>query len=149
MRFTPWASRALTLADTTGMATPPLVENLCRLVMAELPDMGLTLHFHNTRGIGLVNVATALRLGVRSFESSVGGLGGCPFAPGAAGNICSEDLINLLNDLGLESGIALEPLIGVAVELERHLGRALPGQVMKAGPRLRLHPLESVKIARA
>jgi hydroxymethylglutaryl-CoA lyase len=109
----------------------------------------LSLHFHNTRGIGLVNVATALRLGIRSFESSVGGLGGCPFAPKATGNICTEDLINLLNEMDVETGISLDPLIEVACDLERRLDRGLPGQVMKSGPRLSLHPLASVQVARA
>lgn len=140
---------ALTLGDTTGMATPPLVEDLCRLLASELPELRVTLHFHNTRGIGLVNVAAALRVGVRSFESSVGGLGGCPFAPGASGNICSEDLVNLLCELGMDSGVALAPLIDVARDLEVQLGRSLPGQVMRAGPRQALHPLTDVEIARA
>jgi hydroxymethylglutaryl-CoA lyase len=141
--------RAVTLGDTTGMATPKAVAAVCVAFSAACPEMRLSLHFHNTRGIGLVNVATALRLGIRSFESSVGGLGGCPFAPKATGNICTEDLINLLNEMDVETGISLDPLIEVACDLERRLDRGLPGQVMKSGPRLSLHPLASVQVARA
>ena len=133
----------VTLSDTTGMATPPIVRRTCQFIMDKYPDLELTLHFHNTRGLGLVNVYEALNMGLNSFESSVGGLGGCPFAPGATGNVCTEDLVYLMDELGLKSGIDLVKLIEVAKRLEEVIGRELPGQVMKAGQRLDLHPLPS------
>ena len=132
---------SVTLGDTTGMATPPLVRRLCRNLLDKFPDLDISLHFHNTRGLGLVNAYEALQLGMNCFESSVAGLGGCPFAPKATGNIATEDLVYLLNELGVQSGIDLEKLIDVAVKVEKIVGRNLPGQVSKAGPRLSLHPL--------
>ena len=135
------------LGDTTGMATPPLVVERCRHLNKHVPDLPVTLHFHNTRGLGLVNVMTGLDEGVAAFESSFAGLGGCPFAPGATGNICTEDLVNLLNELGIETGIDLDRLCGVARRVEEVIGRPLPGQVMKAGPRLTLRAADEVRTA--
>lgn len=140
--------RRLSLGDTTGMATPALVRARVEALRAALPELELVLHFHNTRGIGLVNAWVGLELGITRFESSIGGLGGCPFAPGATGNICTEDLVYLLQESGIETGIDLERLIAVAQEAERAIGRPLPGQVMKAGPRLKLHPLDAVATAK-
>lgn len=139
--------RSLTLGDTTGMATPPLVTHTLAAIRDEFPDLRITLHFHNTRGIGLANVMAGLQAGIDSYESSLGGLGGCPFAPGASGNICTEDLVYLLGELGIETGINLQRLIAVARRMEEVLGRELPGQVMKAGPRLQLHPYEAAACA--
>ncbi|WP_338879375.1 hydroxymethylglutaryl-CoA lyase [Achromobacter veterisilvae] len=130
---------AVTLGDTTGMATPRLVRRTVEALRADHPDVKISLHFHNTRGIGLVNVVEGLRAGVTSYESSLAGLGGCPFAPGATGNICTEDLVYLLDEMGVDSGIDLRALIKVAQRLEQVIGRNLPGQLMKAGPRLHLH----------
>ncbi len=130
-----------TLGDTTGMATPPIVTRTCEFLLQRFPAIELSLHFHNTRGVGLVNVYAALQLGLRQFESSVGGLGGCPFAPGASGNVCTEDLVYLFHELGIDTGIDLEQLLFVARQVEEIIGRPLPGQVMKAGPRSRRHPL--------
>ena len=127
---------AVSLGDTTGMATPPIVEAVVGAIRAHFPDLPIALHFHNTRGIGLVNVTTGLALGIDRFESSIGGLGGCPFAAGATGNIATEDLVYLLNELGVRTGIDLPALIETAKEVEAAFGRTLPGQVMKAGPRL-------------
>ncbi len=137
----------LTLGDTTGMATPPIVIELVRVFQDALPEMALTLHFHNTRGLGLVNVLAGLNEGIRSFEGSVGGLGGCPFAPQASGNIASEDAVNLFHELGYETGIDLAELCGVAHRVETMVGRKLEGQVMKAGPRLSLHDAADVSRA--
>ena len=137
----------ISLGDTTGMATPPLVTALCRALLAELADLALALHFHNTRGLGLVCVQAGLAEGVRRYESSVGGLGGCPFVPNATGNIATEDLVYLLEEQGIETGVDLARLIAAAGEAETMVGHKLPGQVMKAGPRLRLHPLEAVRTA--
>ncbi|MFI7596400.1 hydroxymethylglutaryl-CoA lyase [Actinoplanes sp. NPDC049681] len=118
--------------DTTGMATPRRVRDLLSEVRPEL------LHFHNTRGTGLANVLTALELGVTEFDASVGGIGGCPYAPGASGNIATEELVHMLEDMGIDTGIDLESLIEVAGMAEGLLGRTLPSGVLRAGPRTRL-----------
>jgi hydroxymethylglutaryl-CoA lyase len=109
--------------------------------------MHIGLHFHNTRGVGLANVMTGLDEGIDSYESSFGGTGGCPYAPKATGNICTEDLVYLLHEMGIATGIDLRKLAAVACDVEATLGHALPGQVMKAGHRLDLHALESVGVA--
>jgi hydroxymethylglutaryl-CoA lyase len=139
--------RTLTLGDTTGMASPRHVEAVCGRLAEDHPDLRLTLHFHNTRGLGLVNVMAGLKLGVDSYESASAGLGGCPFAAGATGNICTEDLVYLMAELGIETGIDLDGVIAVAKDMERVIGRELPGQLMRAGPRSRLHPVDSVRRA--
>ncbi len=118
--------------DTTGMATPRRVRDLLSEVRPEL------LHFHDTRGTGLANVLTALELGVTEFDASVGGIGGCPYAPGASGNIATEELVHMLEDMGLSTGVDLESLIGKAGMAEGLLGRTLPSGVLRAGPRTRL-----------
>jgi hydroxymethylglutaryl-CoA lyase len=137
----------LTLSDTTGMATPANIRTLVRAVRAELPDVELALHLHNTRGIGLANVIVGLEEGVTRYDSSMGGLGGCPFAAGATGNICTEDLLYLLGESGYETGIDLEKAIAIAHQAESALGHPLVGQVMRAGPRLRLHSAGDVATA--
>lgn len=139
----------ITLGDTTGMATPRIVRTVCSELLSVLPDLRIALHFHNTRGMAMVNVAEGLSLGITEYESSLGGTGGCPFAPGATGNICSEDLVHYLAESGHETGIDLAALCATARELEALLGRPLPGQVMRAGPRGQLYPLESVRTASA
>jgi hydroxymethylglutaryl-CoA lyase len=118
--------------DTTGMATPRRVRDLLSLVR---PDL---LHFHNTRGTGLANVLTALEFGVEEFDASVGGIGGCPYAPGASGNIATEELVHMLEDMGIATGIDLDALLEVAAMAEKMLGRTLPSGVLRAGPRTRL-----------
>jgi hydroxymethylglutaryl-CoA lyase len=137
----------LTLGDTTGMATPPRVARVVRAVQERMPAMRIALHFHNTRGVGLANAVVGLDLGIREFESSIGGLGGCPFAPGATGNICTEDLVYLLEESGFDTGIDLDALIRVAQRVEVIVGRTLPGQVMKAGPRLRRYDPDGARCA--
>jgi len=133
-------AEGITVCDTTGMATPPIVRRVCECLLTAYPELDLGLHFHNTRGIGLVNIYEALNLGLTTFESSIAGLGGCPFAPGATGNVCTEDLVYLLHELGIQTGIDLRALIKVAKKMEEVIGRPLPGQLMKAGLRLDLHP---------
>jgi hydroxymethylglutaryl-CoA lyase len=137
----------LTLGDTTGMATPPTVTRAVQAIGDRFPQMKIALHFHNTRGVGLANVVVGLELGVREYESSIAGLGGCPFAPGATGNICTEDLVYLLEESGYDTGVDLEALIGVAQRVEQVIGRPLPGQVMRAGPRLRKYDVAAVRRA--
>lgn len=146
-RFDALGFDTVTLGDTTGMATPKLVKRTVGELQSAFPRIKLSLHFHNTRGIGLVNVVAGLEAGVSSFESSIGGLGGCPFAPGASGNICTEDLVYLMHEMGIHTGVDLEKLIDVSLRMEAILGRSLPGQVMKAGPRSRLHEIENAACA--
>jgi hydroxymethylglutaryl-CoA lyase len=127
---------ALSYGDTTGMATPTRVTRLVGETRAALPDVPLNLHFHNTRGAGLANVLAALELGVSDFDASVGGLGGCPYAPGATGNIATEELVHMVEDMGIATGVDLEAMIAAAGEAERIVGRTLPSQVLRAGPRI-------------
>jgi hydroxymethylglutaryl-CoA lyase len=139
--------RHVGLGDTTGMATPPTARAAVRALCEEVPEVDIGLHFHNTRGVGLANVLVGLSEGVTYYDASIAGLGGCPFAAGATGNICTEDLVYLLHESGYETGIDLEKLIDVARHVERILGRTLPGQVMKAGPRLTRHGMDAVATA--
>jgi len=138
----------VTLGDTTGMATPPLVTDTVDALQQHFAELPITLHFHNTRGLGLTNVMAGLAMGITHYEASLGGIGGCPFAPGATGNICTEDTVHLMQALGIETGIDLQRMIAVAHELQALLGRDLPGQVMRAGPRLHLHALGEQRAAR-
>ncbi|MGS0943072.1 MULTISPECIES: hydroxymethylglutaryl-CoA lyase [Pseudomonas] len=131
----------VTLADTTGMANPRQVYALVRQVLTRLPAASLTLHFHNTRGLGLANVLAAYEAGARRFDAALGGLGGCPFAPGASGNICTEDLVNLCVEMGIPTGLDLAFLITLSRTLPSLLGHDLPGQIAKAGRNCDLHPL--------
>lgn len=129
---------SLALGDTTGMATPARVTRLVDAVRNAHPEVPLGLHFHNTRGTGLANVYAALLLGATDFDASVGGLGGCPYAPGASGNIATEEVVHMLEDMGIATGVDLEALIEVAAQAERLVGHELPSQVLRAGPRTRL-----------
>jgi hydroxymethylglutaryl-CoA lyase len=131
---------SISFGDTTGMATPGRVTALVGAFRSAYPDIPLNLHFHNTRGAGLANVLAALQLGVADFDASVGGLGGCPYAPGATGNIATEELIYLTEDMGIATGIDLEAMIAAAADAERIVGRQLPSQVLRAGPRTRTIP---------
>ena len=99
-RFADLGVRGLTICDTTGMAQPAQVTAMCEALQKQFPDLQLTLHFHNTRGMGLANVLAAVQTGINRFDGSLGGLGGCPYAPGASGNICSEDAIHMLDVVG-------------------------------------------------
>ena len=132
----------ISLADTTGMANPRQVRELVAKVLSRFPppdECYYTLHFHNTRGMGLANVVAGIEAGVRSFDGSLAGLGGCPFAPGATGNICTEDMVNMLEDMGYDTRIDLAKLLAVARRIPAVVGHDTPGQVMKAGQTLELH----------
>ncbi|MGD0685557.1 MAG: hydroxymethylglutaryl-CoA lyase [Streptosporangiaceae bacterium] len=129
---------SISFGDTTGMATPRRVRELVGEFRLAYPDVPLNLHFHNTRGTGLANVLTALELGVTDFDASVGGLGGCPYAPGASGNIATEELVHMVEDMGVATGIDLAAMIDAAADAERIIGRQLPSQVLRAGPRTRI-----------
>jgi hydroxymethylglutaryl-CoA lyase len=122
----------IAFGDTTGMATPRRVRDLLSAVR---PDL---LHFHDTRGTGLANILTALDLGVTEFDASVGGIGGCPYAPGASGNVATEEVVHMLHDMGIDTGIDLDRLIETAEMAEQILGRTLQSGVLRAGPRTRL-----------
>ncbi|EJL80899.1 isopropylmalate/homocitrate/citramalate synthase [Herbaspirillum sp. CF444] len=139
----------ITLADTTGMANPRQVARIVGRVLQRLPAAALTLHFHNTRGLGLVNVMAAYEAGARRFDAALGGLGGCPFAPGASGNICTEDLVNLCEETGIETGIDLPLLIAMSRKLPALLGHEVPGQLAKAGRNGDLHPIPAALQAAA
>lgn len=137
----------ITLGDTTGMATPANVIELVQALRPVLEGVDLALHFHNTRGVGLACAYAGLSLGVTHFESSIGGLGGCPFVPRATGNIATEDLAYMLEESGVQTDLDLERLISAAELAEELVGRELPGQVMKAGPRLKTAAMDSVRTA--
>ncbi len=135
-----WNAHGVTLCDTTGMAYPSQVNALTRAFKERWPRTELTLHFHNTRGMGLANVLAAIDAGADRFDSSLGGLGGCPYAPGATGNVCSEEIVHALELMGFDTGIDLSKLIGAAKCLPELIGHDIPSQIVKAGQRLDLHP---------
>ena len=124
----------IAFGDTTGMANPAQVKGFFVVADEAVPGVELTAHFHNTRGQGLANVLAALDVGIHSFESSFGELGGCPVPKGATGNIASEDLVSMLHEMGFETGIDLEKLVECAREAQRVLGRPLGSHVLTAGP---------------
>lgn len=126
--------RTLKLGDTIGTASPSRVRALVSALTRELPEMELVLHFHNTRGLGLSNVLVGLECGVSRYEASLGGLGGCPFAPGASGNIATEDLVHLLHLEGVKTGIDLDALINAGAVFSEYLGRKLPAHLQSARP---------------
>ena len=126
----------LAFGDTTGMATPRRVTELLDAVRSRQPDLPMLLHFHNTRGTALANILTALRLGITEYDASVGGLGGCPYAPGATGNVASEEVVHMLHDMGIDTGVDLAALIEAARLAQDIVGRELPSGVLKAGPRI-------------
>jgi hydroxymethylglutaryl-CoA lyase len=131
----------VSLCDTTGMGNPALVTKLFETVLARWPRLTLTAHFHNTRGMGLVNALAAYRAGIRRFDASLGGLGGCPYAPGATGNVCTEDLVHMFQAMGIATGVDLERLIELSRQLPDIVGHEVPGQVAQAGPWTRRYPL--------
>jgi len=120
------------LADTAGMATPHSVGNLVHLVTQELPGVPVSLHLHDTRGLGLANMFAGYEAGVRTFDVAAGGLGGCPFVKGAAGNVPTEDAVNMFESMGVETGINLDAVCTAVGFLESRLGRALPGRMSRA-----------------
>jgi hydroxymethylglutaryl-CoA lyase len=123
--------------DTTGMGTPRRVTELLDAIDTDLP---MLMHFHDTRGTALANLLTALDRGVVEFDASVGGIGGCPFAPGASGNVATEEVVHMLHDMGVETGVDLEALIRTAELAQEIVGRPLESGVLRAGPRTSLTP---------
>lgn len=129
----------VTLCDTTGMAYPRQVEGMVRAFIDRHARSELTLHFHNTRGMGLANVLAAIDAGADRFDASLGGIGGCPYAPGATGNVCSEEVVHALELMGYDTGVDLPRLIAAARRLPHLIGHDVPSQILKAGRRLDLH----------
>ncbi len=144
-KFADLGVRGLTICDTTGMAHPAQVSRMSGLMLAKFPSLQITMHFHNTRGMGLANVLAALQSGIRRFDGSLGGLGGCPYAPGASGNICSEDAINMLEAMGHDTGMDVPLLLKAARRLPALVARDVPGQVAKAGLITDLHPAPPIQ----
>ena len=134
-------ARGIGLADTTGMANPRQVATVLERLTPRFPGIEWTLHTHDTRAMAIPNILAALEFGVTNFDASIGGLGGCPFAPGASGNVCSEDLVHCLHAMGIATGIDLDRLVAVSRRVEQIIGRALPGQIIKAGPSPRRYPV--------
>jgi hydroxymethylglutaryl-CoA lyase len=139
-RFADLGVRGLTICDTTGMAHPAQVARMCEALQARFAALQLTLHFHNTRGMGLANVLAAVQSGIVRFDGSLGGLGGCPYAPGASGNICSEDAVHMLDAMGCDTCMDLARLLPIARGLSDIVGHAVPGQVAKSGRITDVHP---------
>jgi hydroxymethylglutaryl-CoA lyase len=134
------------LADTTGVANPDRIRRTVEDLQKAFPDAVLGLHLHNTRGLGIANALAGLDCGIRHFEASIGGLGGCPFAPKAVGNICTEDFVHMAHEMGIETGIDLDALIAAARMAQDALGRTLPGMVMKSGKASDLHAMDAVRV---
>lgn len=139
-RFAAIGVHGFTLCDTTGMAFPSQVQRICEGARTRFGEQQLTLHFHNTRGMALANTLAAINAGVVRFDAALGGLGGCPYAPGASGNVCTEDMIHMLDLMGYRTGIDLTAVLQAACLLPAMIGHEVPGQVLKAGRRLDLHP---------
>ena len=140
-RFVDLGVGGITLCDTTGMAYPTQVQQLTAAARSRWPGVEFTLHFHNTRGMGLANVLAAIDAGADRFDASLGGLGGCPYAPGASGNVCSEEVVHALALMGYDTGVDLALLVAAARRLPALIGHDIPSQIAKAGPRLALHPV--------
>jgi len=140
-RLVDLGARGIGLADTTGMANPRQVATVLERLTPRFPGIEWTLHTHDTRAMAIPNILAALEYGVTNLDASIGGLGGCPFAPGASGNVCTEDLVHCLHAMGIATGIDLDRLVAVSRRVEQIIGRALPGQIIKAGPSTRRYPV--------
>ncbi|WP_277977954.1 hydroxymethylglutaryl-CoA lyase [Pantoea endophytica] len=138
-RFASLGVRGITLCDTTGMAYPTQVASLCQKVKKYFPELETTLHFHDTRGLALANTLAALSEGIDRFDASTGGLGGCPYAPGASGNVCTEDMVHMLTLMGYETQVDLPRLMGISRGLASLIGHEVHGSVVRAGKRDDLH----------
>ena len=140
-RFSDIGIEGVTLCDTTGVGNPRQVMEVCLAVQDRWPAMVFTAHFHDTRGMGLANALAALQAGIVRFDASLGGLGGCPFAPGASGNVCTEDLVHMFEAMGCDTGVDLDGLLDLARLLPDIVKHGVPGQVAKAGASTRRYPL--------
>jgi hydroxymethylglutaryl-CoA lyase len=147
-RLVDMGAHGIGLADTTGMANPRQVARTLEQLMPKFTRVEWTLHTHDTRAMAIPNILAAMEVGVTNFDSSIGGLGGCPFAPGASGNVCTEDLVHCLHAMGVETGIDLDRLIAVSRRVQAIVGRPLPGQIVKAGTYDRKYPVPDGVAAR-
>lgn len=138
-RFAAAGVRGITICDTTGMANPAQVQAVCEAAQSKYPKLQWTLHFHNTRGMGLANALAAVNSGIDRFDSSLGGLGGCPYAPGATGNICTEELVHMLDLMGFDTNMNIDALLACSKDLQSLIGRPLPSQLLMAGKVDKLH----------
>ena len=138
-RFAAVGVRGITICDTTGMANPAQVQAVCEAAQAKYPQLQWTLHFHNTRGMGLANALAAVNSGIDRFDSSLGGLGGCPYAPGATGNICTEEMVHMFDLMGFDTQIDIDALLACSKDLQFLIGRTLPSQLLMAGKVDKLH----------
>jgi hydroxymethylglutaryl-CoA lyase len=125
----------ISLGDTIGVGTPRQTAGIVERALGELPREKIALHMHDTRGMALANIVVGLELGIRDYDASVGGLGGCPYAPGAAGNVATEDLVYMLDGMGVATGVDLERLVEAGKVAESVVGRPLPGKVHQSGVR--------------
>ena len=132
--------KRISLCDTTGMAYPSQVRHIARMAKASFPKVTFTFHFHNTRGLAQSNVLAAIDAGIDRFDASLGGLGGCPYAPGASGNACTEEVVHMLELEGFNTGVDLQKLVAVAARLPALVEHDIPSQILKAGHRLTKHP---------
>jgi hydroxymethylglutaryl-CoA lyase len=130
----------VSLGDTIGVANPRQVYDSCARLLDRFPDVTWTLHLHNTRDMALANVVAAMQAGVTRFDGAVGGLGGCPYAPGATGNVATEDLVNMLVEMGVETGVDLDALIAVAKVVQSLVPHRLDSCIVRAGKRTELKP---------
>src|SRR5262245_30323465 len=140
-RLVDMGATGIGLADTTGMANPAQVGRVLEHLVPRFPGVEWTLHTHDTRAMAIPNILAAMEMGVSHLDASIGGLGGCPYAPGASGNVCTEDLVHCLDAMGVETGIDLDTLIETSKRVQEIVGRTLPGQIVKAGRWTRRYPL--------
>jgi len=147
-RYQAMGVNEVSLADTTGMANPKQVYEMLGQLKAHFPQITFSMHLHNTRGMALANAVAALQQGITHFDSSVAGLGGCPYAPGATGNIATEDLVHAFAEMGVETGINLDAIINVAKDVRETLGHDGGSYMLQAGPCSQLHrkPQGQVKL---
>jgi hydroxymethylglutaryl-CoA lyase len=122
----------VSLGDTIGVANPVQVQRVLEMVLAEVPEDQIAMHFHDTRGTALANCFAGLALGVTTIDAAVGGLGGCPYAPGASGNLATEDLVAMLHAMGIATGVDLDALIACSLEVAALVGHELPSKYLKA-----------------
>jgi hydroxymethylglutaryl-CoA lyase len=132
--------RTISAADTIGVADPRLVYETMSKLKDSLPDVEFNLHLHDTRGMALANILAGLQAGIRSFDAAIGGLGGCPYAPGATGNVSTEDIIHMLHLMGINTGVDLDKLLAISQEVENIVGHPLESSIYRAGPSSKLHP---------
>ena len=132
--------RRMSLGDTVGVANPRQTYDLCSWLLDRYPDVEFTLHLHNTRGMALANVVAAMQAGMTCFDGAIGGLGGCPYAPGATGNVSTEDLVYMIQEMGIETGIDIDKLLAVSRMLQQVIPHNLDTALLKAGKRTDLKP---------